>query len=71
MEQRNRPNWDFFCKRFSTNFVSVKSFVTVAMTAGLLILLSGVWSPPEPIVTLYCSAFSSVMTYYFMKAKEE
>ncbi len=69
--QKEHPNWDLFCKKFSTNFVTVKSFVTVAMTIGLIIMLSGKWVPPERIETLYCSAYSAMITFFFTKAKED
>ena len=46
----------------------VKSFVTVAMTVGLMILLlvPNV-NPPTEIVALYCTSYGAVITYFFTK----
>ena len=46
----------------------VKSFVTVVMTLGLVMLLfiPGI-NPPQEIIALYCTSYGSIMTYFFTK----
>lgn len=46
----------------------VKSFVTIIMTIGLIILLlfPGI-NPPTEIVALYCTSYGSIITYFFTK----
>lgn len=50
----------------------VKSFVTVAMTVGLMILLlvPNV-SPPTEIVALYCTSYGAVITYFFTRNEKK
>lgn len=46
----------------------VKSFVTVVMTIGLIVLLLVPdINPPVEIVALYCTSFGSVITYFFTR----
>ena len=52
----------------------VKSFVTVAMTIGLVLLLfMPNLNPPTEIIALYCTSYGSIMTYFFTRKdnKEE
>ncbi len=50
----------------------VKSFVTVAMTLGLVALLFiPNLDPPKEIVALYCTSYGSIMTYFFTKKDDE
>ena len=46
----------------------VKSFVTIVMTIGLMVLLlvPNV-NPPTEIVALYCTSFGAVITYFFTR----
>ena len=46
----------------------VKSFVTIIMTVGLIVLLlvSGI-NPPKEIVALYCTSYGSIITYFFTR----
>ncbi len=46
----------------------VKSFVTIIMTIGLIVLLlvPGI-NPPVEIVALYCTSYGSIITYFFTK----
>lgn len=46
----------------------VKSFVTIAMTVGLMVLLlvPNV-NPPTEIVALYCTSYGAVITYFFTR----
>lgn len=46
----------------------VKSFVTVIMTVGLIVLLLVPnINPPKEILALYCTSFGAVITYFFTK----
>ena len=46
----------------------VKSFVTIAMTIGLIILLLvPSISPPSEIVALYCTSYGAIITYFFTR----
>lgn len=46
----------------------VKSFVTIVMTVGLMVLLliPNV-NPPTEIVALYCTSYGAVITYFFTR----
>ena len=50
----------------------VKSFVTVAMTLGIIVLLfvPGL-NPPTEIIALYCTSYGSIMTYFFTRKDKE
>lgn len=47
--------------------LKVKSIVTLAMTAFMGFLLSGLWNPPTGITELYCTAYGAIITYFFTK----
>lgn len=47
--------------------IDVKSFVTLAMTAGLLALLFWPGEPPKEILALFCTSYGSIMTYYYTR----
>lgn len=49
------------------NLLKVKSFVTVSMTIGMILMLSGVFNPPQAILAIYSTAYGCVITYYFTK----
>ena len=50
----------------------VKSFVTIVMTVGLLILLlvPNV-NPPTEIVALYCTSYGAVITDFFTRNEKK
>lgn len=50
----------------------VKSFVTIIMTVGLIVLLlvPGI-NPPTEIVALYCTSYGSIITYFFTRKSED
>lgn len=49
----------------------VKSFVTVIMTIGLIVLLLVPnINPPKEILALYCTSFGAVITYFFTKKED-
>jgi hypothetical protein len=49
-------------------WTDVKSFVTIVMTIGLMVLLlvPNV-NPPTEIVALYCTSYGAVITYFFTR----
>jgi len=50
----------------------VKSFVTIIMTVGLIVLLLAPnINPPKEILALYCTSFGSVITYFFTRKSNE
>lgn len=50
----------------------VKSFVTVIMTIGLIVLLLvPEINPPKEILALYCTSYGSVITYFFTRKDEK
>lgn len=51
--------------------VDVKSIVTLAMTAAMILMLTGVFNPPTEIFALYATSYGSVITYFFTKRKDE
>lgn len=49
----------------------VKSFVTVIMTVGLIVLLLVPnINPPKEILALYCTSYGAVITYFFTKKED-
>lgn len=50
----------------------VKSFVTIILTVGLVImLLIPSINPPKEILALYCTSYGSIMTYFFTRKDSE
>ena len=47
--------------------LEVKSLVTLAMTAGMILLLTGVFDPPKEVFALYSTSYGAVITYFFTK----
>ena len=50
----------------------VKSFVTIIMTIGLIVLLlvPGI-NPPSEIVALYCTSYGAIITYFFTRKDKD
>ena len=50
----------------------VKSFVTIVMTIGLIVLLlvPNV-NPPKEILALYCTSYGAVITYFFTRKENK
>lgn len=49
----------------------VKSFVTIIMTIGLMVLLLVPnINPPSEIVALYCTSYGAIITYFFTRKEE-
>ena len=50
----------------------VKSFVTIIMTLGLIVLLLvPKLEPPTEIVALYCTSYGAIITYFFTKKEKK
>lgn len=46
----------------------VKSFVTIIMTIGLIVLLLVPnINPPKEILALYCTSYGAIITYFFTR----
>lgn len=46
----------------------VKSFVTIILTIGLVVmLLVPNVDPPKEVLALYCTSYGSIMTYFFTR----
>lgn len=54
-----------------SNLLSIKSLVTLALTAVLVVLLLSEIEPSKELLTLYCTSYGSVMTYFFTKKEEK
>ena len=54
-------------KRRLQNLLSVKSLVTIAMTAALIVLLFRPIEPQKELLTLFCTSYGAVITYFFTK----
>lgn len=51
--------------------MAVRSIITLALTFGMLLLLSGHWVPSEQIMTLYSTSYGAIITYFFTKEEKE
>ncbi len=51
------------------DLIAVKSLVTLAMTAGMILLLTGIFNPSDAVFALYSSTYGAVITYFFTKKK--
>ena len=51
--------------------IDVKSIVTLAMTAGMICLLTGVFNPPESVFALYSTSYGSIITHFFTKKSND
>lgn len=49
------------------NLISVKSIVTILMTILMAMMLCCEIDPPKELLSLYCTSYGSVMTYYFTR----
>lgn len=50
--------------------LSVKSLVTLAMTAALIALLFSGREAPGDLQALFCTSYGAVVTYFFTKKEE-
>lgn len=51
--------------------IDVKSIVTLMMTFGLVFMLVTGIEPSQEVLAMYCTAYGSVMTYYFTRKDGE
>lgn len=56
-------------ERFS-KLVDLKSIVTLVMTIAMVLMLTGVFTPPAEVFALFSTSYGSVMTYFFTKKKD-
>lgn len=54
-----------------TKLVDVKSIVTLMMTFGLVFMMVTGIKPSQEVLSMYCTAYGSVMTYYFTRKDTE
>ncbi len=47
--------------------LEVKSIVTILMTLAMVLLLTGVFNPPDAIFALYSTSYGAVITYFFTR----
>lgn len=57
-------------ERFS-KLIDVKSLVTLTMTLAMILMLTGVFTPPTEIFALFSTAYGSVITYFFTKKDDK
>lgn len=50
--------------------IDVKSIVTMTMTFAMVLMLTGVFTPPTEVFALFSTAYGSVITYFFTKKKD-
>lgn len=53
-----------------TKLVDVKSIVTLSMTAAMILMLTGVFNPPDAIFALFSTAYGAIIAYFFTKKKD-
>lgn len=51
--------------------LKVKSIVTLLMTAALVVLLFTPIEPSKELLSLFCTSYGAVMTYYFTRKDGE
>ncbi len=54
-----------------TKLLKMKSIVTIALTVCMVLMVTGVFTPPTEVLALYSTAYGSVMTYFFTKKDKE
>lgn len=58
-------------KKRLANLLSVKSIVTLTMTAILAWMLLARIEPSKELLSLYCTTYGAVMTYYFNRKEDD
>lgn len=51
--------------------LEVKSIVTLIMTVGMVLLLTGVFNPPDYVFALFSTSYGAVITYFFTRKSNE
>lgn len=49
----------------------VKSLITLSLTGVLIAMLVGAFNPSQEFVTLFCTAYGSIITYFFTKKEDK
>jgi hypothetical protein len=49
----------------------VKSIVTILMTICMVLLLTGIFNPPDYIFALFSTTYGAVITYFFTRKNKE
>ena len=50
--------------------IDVKSIVTLSMSVAMILLLTGVFNPPDAILALFSSTYGAIIAYFFTKKKD-
>ena len=58
-------------KKQFAKLIDLKSIITLFLTIGLILLMTGVFNPPESILALYSSTYGAVITYFFTRKTEK
>lgn len=56
-------------EKFS-KLIDLKSIVTLIMTLAMVLMLTGVFTPPTEVFALFSTSYGAVMTYFFTKKKD-
>jgi len=48
----------------------VKSLITLSLTGLMIAMLVGAFNPPQEFVTLFCTSYGAIITYFFNKKDE-
>ena len=51
--------------------IDLKSIVTLLMTGGMILLLSGAFNPSDAVFALFSTTYGSIITYFFMKKSND
>ena len=51
--------------------IDLKSIVTLLMTGGMILLLTGVFNPSDAVFALYSTTYGSIITYFFMRKQND
>ena len=54
-------------KKQFAKLIDLKSIITLILTIGLFLLMTGVFNPPDAILALYSSTYGAVITYFFTR----
>ena len=54
-------------KKQLTKMIDVKSIVTLVITVALIWMLIGGIQPNSELLSLYCTTYGAVITYFFTK----
>ena len=58
-------------KKQFAKLIDLKSIITLLLTIGLILLMTGVFNPPDAILALYSSTYGAVITYFFTRKTEK